>query len=66
MTYDPRKAAQTIAYLTVKNGRTPLNILKAVKLVYLADREECAPIRVPDPRRSPLFDAARPREHHHV
>jgi uncharacterized phage-associated protein len=37
--YDPRKAAQTIAYLTVKNGRTPLNILKAVKLVYLADRE---------------------------
>ena len=39
MTYDPRKAAQTIAYLTVKNGRHPLNILKAVKLVYLADRE---------------------------
>jgi uncharacterized phage-associated protein len=39
MTYDPRKAAQTIAYLTVKNGRNPLNILKAVKLVYLADRE---------------------------
>ena len=39
MTYDPRKAAQTIAYLTIKNGRRPLNILKAVKLVYLADRE---------------------------
>lgn len=37
--YDPRKAAQTIAYLAVKNGRRPLNILKAVKLVYLADRE---------------------------
>ena len=37
--YDPRKAAQTIAYLAVKNGRNPLNILKAVKLVYLADRE---------------------------
>lgn len=39
MSYDPRKAAQTIAYLTIKNGRHPLNILKAVKLVYLADRE---------------------------
>lgn len=39
MAYDPRKAAQSIAYLTVKNGRNPLNILKAVKLVYLADRE---------------------------
>jgi uncharacterized phage-associated protein len=39
MSYDPRKAAQTIAYLAVKNGRQPLNILKAIKLVYLADRE---------------------------
>lgn len=39
MSYDPRKAAQTIAYLAVKNGRHPLNILKAIKLVYLADRE---------------------------
>lgn len=39
MSYDPRKAAQTIAYLAVKNGRKPLNILKAIKLVYLADRE---------------------------
>lgn len=39
MSYDPRKAAQTIAYFAVKNGRNPLNILKAVKLVYLADRE---------------------------
>lgn len=39
MTYDPRKAAQTIAYLTIKNGRNPLNVVKAVKLVYLADRE---------------------------
>ncbi|SHJ78733.1 Uncharacterized phage-associated protein [Palleronia salina] len=42
MSYDPRKAAQTIAYLAVKNGRNPLNILKAVKLVYLADRESIA------------------------
>lgn len=39
MTYDPRKAAQTVAYLAIKNRRRPLNILKAVKLVYLADRE---------------------------
>lgn len=39
MSYDPRKAAQTVAYLTVKNGRRPLNIVKAIKLVYLADRE---------------------------
>lgn len=39
MSYDPRKAAQTVAYLTVKNDRRPINILKAVKLVYLADRE---------------------------
>ncbi|PKP68988.1 MAG: hypothetical protein CVT82_13270 [Alphaproteobacteria bacterium HGW-Alphaproteobacteria-4] len=39
MPYDPRKAAQTIAYFAMKNGRKPLNIVKAVKLVYLADRE---------------------------
>ncbi|QIE57554.1 SocA family protein [Pikeienuella piscinae] len=39
MSYDPRKAAQTIAYLAIRNGRRPLNIVKAVKLVYLADRE---------------------------
>lgn len=39
MTYNPRKAAQTIAYLTIKNGRAPINVMKAIKLVYLADRE---------------------------
>lgn len=39
MSYEPRKAAQTIAYLAIKNGRHPLNVMKAVKLVYLADRE---------------------------
>ena len=39
MAYDPHKAAQTIAYLIIKNGRNPLNILKTIKLVYLADRE---------------------------
>jgi len=37
--HDPRKAAQTIAYLTVKNGRAPMNMTKASTLVYLADRE---------------------------
>lgn len=39
MTYDPRKAAQTIAYFALKNGGHALNVLMAVKLVYLADRE---------------------------
>ncbi len=44
MPFNARKAAQTIAYFAIKNGRAPLNVLKAVKLVYLADRrslEEC-------------------------
>lgn len=36
--FNPRKAAQVVAYLAMKaDGR--LDILKAVKLVYLADRE---------------------------
>lgn len=39
MSYDPRKAAQTIAYFSMKNGSNPLHIVKAVKLVYLADRK---------------------------
>lgn len=39
MTYDPRKAAQTIAYFALKSGGEKINVLKAVKLVYLADRE---------------------------
>lgn len=38
MSYSPRKAAQTIAFFSVKNDRRPINTLKAVKLVYLADR----------------------------
>lgn len=38
MGYNPRKAAQTIAYLAIKNSKKPLDVLKAVKLVYLADR----------------------------
>ncbi|MGB0412416.1 MAG: Panacea domain-containing protein [Pikeienuella sp.] len=38
MTYDPQKAAQTIAFFAMQEGAT-INILKVVKLVYLADRE---------------------------
>lgn len=40
--YNAKKAAQTIAYLAMKNGGKPLDVLKAVKLVYLADRESIA------------------------
>ena len=39
MSYDPRKAAQMIAYLILKSGEGKLNVLKATKLVYLVDRE---------------------------
>ncbi|RYD77335.1 MAG: DUF4065 domain-containing protein [Verrucomicrobiaceae bacterium] len=39
MSYDPRKAAQVIAYLILRSGGRSLNVLKAVKLVYLTDRE---------------------------
>ena len=39
MAYNPRKAAQTIAYLILKSGTQDISVLKAVKLVYLADRE---------------------------
>ena len=42
MAYNAKKAAQTIAYLALKNGGKPLEVLKAVKLVYLADRESIA------------------------
>jgi uncharacterized phage-associated protein len=37
MTYNPQKAAQTIAFFAIKQGGT-VNLLKAVKLVYMADR----------------------------
>jgi len=40
--YNVKKAAQTIAYLALKNGGKPLFVLSAVKLVYLADRESIA------------------------
>lgn len=39
MGYNARKAAQTIAFFAMKNGAQPLAMIKAVKLVYLADRE---------------------------
>lgn len=39
MTYNPRKASQTIAYFAMQTGENEINVLKAVKLVYLADRE---------------------------
>ncbi|NOR62343.1 MAG: DUF4065 domain-containing protein [Rhodobacteraceae bacterium] len=38
MPYDPQKAAQTIAYFAMHEGNA-INILKVIKLVYLADRE---------------------------
>ncbi len=38
MPYDPQKAAQTIAFFAMQEGDA-INVLKAVKLVYLADRE---------------------------
>lgn len=38
MPYDPVKAAQTIAYFAMREGNT-INVLKVIKLVYLADRE---------------------------
>lgn len=39
MTYEPKKAAQLIAYLILKSGQDRLNVLKTIKLVYLVDRE---------------------------
>lgn len=39
MSYQPKKAAQLIAALILKGPGNAINILKAVKLVYLADRE---------------------------
>lgn len=52
MPYNQRKAAQTIAYFALKDART-INVLKAIKLVYLADRES---LRV---RGHPIQDEAR-------
>lgn len=56
MTYEPRKAAQLIAYLILKAGGQSLNVLKAVKLVYLVDRESirCFGFPVLDEKRCSL------------
>jgi len=40
--YNPRKAAQVIASLAMRSGDGTLNVLKAVKLVYLVDRQSIA------------------------
>ena len=45
--YEPKKAAQLIAYLILKTGGQTLNVLKAVKLVYLVDRESIAKFGFP-------------------
>jgi uncharacterized phage-associated protein len=39
MSYEPKKAAHLIAALILKAGGQSINMLKAVKLVYLIDRE---------------------------
>jgi uncharacterized phage-associated protein len=39
MVYNPRKAAQVIAFFANKNADKLIDVLKVVKLVYLADRE---------------------------
>lgn len=40
--YNARKAAQVIAYLAKKSANKRLHVVKAIKLVYLADRESIA------------------------
>ncbi len=42
MTYNPRKASQTVAFFALKTAARRINVLKAIKLVYLADRENIA------------------------
>lgn len=39
MTYNARKAAQTVAFFALKTNAKSIFVIKAVKLVYLADRE---------------------------
>ncbi len=39
MAYSPRKAAQSIAFFALNSRDNSINVLKAVKLIYLADRE---------------------------
>ncbi len=42
MNYNPRKAAQVIAYFALKTGQRSIELIKAIKLVYLGDRESIA------------------------
>lgn len=42
MAYNPRKASQVVAFFALKTARRRINVLKAVKLVYLSDRENTA------------------------
>ncbi len=45
--YNPVKAAQVIAYLAYKEPGKTLDVLKAIKLVYLADRESITQFGAP-------------------
>ncbi len=47
MPYNPRKAAQTIAFFLLNTSSAKLDMLKIVKLVYLADRESLATFGFP-------------------
>lgn len=45
--YNSAKAAQIIAYLALKNDARSINMLKAIKLVYISDREALKRFAVP-------------------
>ena len=45
--YNPSKAAQVLAYLACKAPGKSLDVLKAIKLVYLADRESISRFGAP-------------------
>lgn len=47
MTFNARKAAQIIAFFIAKSGGNSINVLKAVKLVYLGDRQSIADFGFP-------------------
>lgn len=47
MTYNARKAAQVVSFFILKNGGSPLHIVKAMKLVYLTDRKSLAKFGFP-------------------
>jgi uncharacterized phage-associated protein len=45
--YNPAKAAHIIAYLALKTPGRTINMLKAIKLVYIADRESLRRFAIP-------------------